>query len=460
MKNFSYRNRIAINYLLATGTLLLLVFFLIFFVVQLAVYAHLDRTLRNVAQKHANEVHVENNKITFINKSEWEEREHREVEVNPVFIEVHGLDGKIMDKSPNLKIDELGFNPHIPTNKSFNTHLENQQIRQIKIEIIRNSTKYGYISAAIPIDGYLLVLSTLRNILFFTFIFSLLVLFLSARYLAGKSIQPVKTIINKARLINYNNLNDRIPVPVNNDELYELTVEINQLLERIHESIEREKQFTADAAHQLKTPLAVLKGSFGVLIRKPRTNEDLVKKITESMTEIERLSDIVDNLLLLARMNTNAMELRMTEISLIEAIDKVIQRLSRKIEHKEIRLVFEPQSDFTVVNDPFIIDLILENLLSNAIKYSHKGGQIEIACRHKNELVVLQLHDKGIGIASEEINKIFLPFYRGSSEVISHEKGSGIGLSIVTKACKIADINLTIQSRLYEGTHIQLEFQK
>lgn len=460
MKRNAYHNRIALSYLTATAALLALAFVLIYLVVRMTVYANLDRTLHTVADKHAWEVQVKNGKVSFINKIEWEEREHREVEVNPVFIELHGPDGQIMDKSPNLKVDSLGFHAHIPAGEHFNTFLRNQPVRLLKIPVIRTGVVVGYISTAIPIDGYLLVLKTLRNILFLTFLFALLLLFFTARYLASKSIRPVKLIIGKAQQINSDNLTERIPVPATRDELHDLAVAINQLLERIDDSLQREKQFTADAAHQLKTPLAILKGSLGVLIRKPRNNHEYLEGIRESLAEIDRLSDIVDKLLVMARVDNNAADVRLSAFSAVEAIDKVIQRAARKIENKNISLAFEPQQDVHVVTDPFLFDLILENLLSNAIKYSSRGGEIEIVCHDSQGSVLLQLHDKGIGIAAEELNKIFLPFYRGSTDAINQEKGSGIGLSIVAKACKIAGIKLTIQSRISEGTHIQLEFPK
>ncbi len=460
MKRNAYHNRIAFSYIIATATLLAVAFFLIYLVVRMTVYANLDEMLHTVANKHAWEVEVKDGKVSFFNKIEWEEREHREVEVNPVFIELHGTDGRTMDKSPNLKVDSLGFHPNITAGKHFNTLLRSQPVRQLKIPVIRDNKIVCYITTAIPIDGYLLVLNTLQNILIITFLFSLLLLFLTARYLAIKSIRPVKLIIAKAQQINSSNLTDRIPVPETRDELFDLAEAINQLLDRIDESLQREKQFTSDAAHQLKTPLAILKGSFEVLVRKPRKTEEFVLKINESLVEIDRLSEIVDKLLILARMDNKAMKMRVSEFSVVEAIDKVIRRAARAIENKTIKLIFEPPGDFTIINDPFIIDLILENLLSNAIKYSHRGGEIEITCHQENGHVVLQLHDEGIGIASEEINKIFLPFYRGSSEVISREKGSGIGLSIVAKACKMADITLNIQSRIKEGTHVQLKLPK
>ncbi|MDP2234805.1 MAG: ATP-binding protein [Bacteroidales bacterium] len=456
----SYRNRIAKNYIAATATLFALVFILIYIVVHVAVYSHLDNLLKQVAEKHANEVLVDGGKITFINKDEWEEREHREVEVNPVFIEVHGLDGKLMDRSPNLKADELEFDLNFKDNEPFNTILNKKPIRQIKVAIKRNGQTFGYISVAVPVEGYFLVLNTLRNILLVSFTFSMLLLFLVARYLAGKSIQPVQSIIESSQLIQHDNLNERIPVPVNRDELFHLASSINDLLTRIESSLMREKQFTANAAHQLKTPLAVMKGTFEVLLRKPRENDVYIAKINEGIIEIDRMSKMVDQLLLLARVDSKQHQTQSIELSLVELIDNVVQRISKAIMAKDISVIFEPESDFQVVSDPFLLDLIIENLITNALKYSQNGQQIEIILKQNELETFISIKDKGIGIRSEELQKIFNPFYRADAIDHPNIKGHGLGLSIVQRACRLALIDVDIESKVGIGTIITLTIKQ
>ena len=453
MKPFSYRNRIAFNYIVATAALLALVFFLVFFVVRVAVYSHLDNLLDKVAEKHSKEVLVQDGKIKFINKDEWEEREHREVEVNPVFIEVHGIDGKLMDRSPNLKADELGFDVNSPENKQFNSRLHEKHIRQIKVAVVRDGEKAGYISAAVPIEGYLLVLNTLRNILLVSFPFSLLLLFLVARYLAGKSIRPVRVIIEATQKIQQDSLNDRIPVFGKKDELHQLASAINELLERIESSMIREKQFTSDAAHQLKTPLAVLKGTFEVLVRKPRDNHEYVTRINAGIDEINRMSEMVDQLLLLARVDGKQYLPQLADTSLVEMIDSIIQRFSRKISEQNLSIVFNPESNLSAVSDPFLLELILENLISNALKYSNPGDKVEIRLTQANDNTLVEISDNGKGIRNEDMEHIFSPFYRAGAMEHTNVKGYGLGLSIVKRACSLAGIQLELKSIYGKGTH-------
>jgi len=129
----------------------------------------------------------------------------------------------------------------------------------------------------------------------------LLLLFIIARIIAGKSIKPISAIIKTSNIITKDNLKSRIQLPQNQDELYILSQTINSLLDRIENTIEREKQFTSDASHELRTPLTVIKGTLEVLIRKPRQHEEYIEKINFCISEVNRLNHLVDQLLLLAR---------------------------------------------------------------------------------------------------------------------------------------------------------------
>lgn len=460
MKIQSYRNRIALSYMWATASLLLLVFALVYLVVDMTVYAHIDAELKTVANKHAQEVEVNNEHVFFVDKIEWEEREHREADVNPVFIEVRGKNGELMDKSPNLKYETLEFDALAPINKHFNATLNQQQIRQVKIPVVRNSKTMGYIVAALPIEGYLHVLKTLRNILLLSFPFSLLLLFLVARYLAGKSIRPVKTITEAANSIRHNNLDSRIPEPLIQDELFELTDAINELLNRIEQSMQREKQFTADAAHQLKTPLAVLKGTFEVLIRKPREKEEMIEKIRFGITEINRMSKMVEQLLLIARVDGYQNNKTQEHVSAVSLIDDVVQRYARQIQERRMQLVFEPEKDFLLRIDPFLIDLIIENLLSNAIKYSADAATVSIVLKEINDSLLISIQDEGIGIRKEELTKVFHPFYRADALEHKDKAGDGLGLSLVSRACSLANIELQVQSEPGKGSIFTLLMQQ
>ena len=161
--------------------------------------------------------------------------------------------------------------------------------------------RLGIVVIAVPRKQTELVLADLKMFLLIIYPLSLLLLFLMSRTIAGRSLIPVQTMISTAQRITRENLAVRIELPPNKDELTTLASTINDLLERIESALTRERQLTADVAHELRTPLAALKGTMEVLIRRPRAQEHYERKISYCIGEVNRLSALVDQVLMLAR---------------------------------------------------------------------------------------------------------------------------------------------------------------
>lgn len=458
--NLSFKNRIALHYMLATATITTVVFVIIYFVAQTAMYQEIDSDLTFEAHMHQTEIFVRNDSILFINKNEWMEREHIEVQANPVFIQIVDNKGALMDKSPNLKQGNLRFNDHQGFYTQFNTQLNNKAIRQIQVPVEKDGVLQGYIMAAMSLEGAIIVLHNLRKTLFILLPIVLIGLFFITRLLAGRSIIPVQTITQTADRITRNSLNERISLPANKDELFTLTSSINQLLDRMQDAIEREKQFTADASHQLRTPLAVLKGTLEVLIRKPRNSEEYEEKISSSIQEINRISEVVEQLLILARFDKSSQLIAQQSVNLQTALDDVLHRYRVAILDENLSVNVQVSDSTEVLSNPYYLDLILDNLLSNAIKYSLSNATIDLAIFTKNNQICCQIKDNGIGIDSKDLNHIFNPFYR--SNPLQHKEiiGNGLGLSIVKKSCMLLGIDIFVESELSKGSCFLLVFSK
>jgi signal transduction histidine kinase len=239
-----------------------------------------------------------------------------------------------------------------------------------------------------------------------------------------------------------------------------LTSSINELLDRIQHALEREKQFTSDASHQLRTPLAVLKGTLEVLVRKPRTESEYQEKINFSITEIDRISEIVNQLLLLARFDKSSESISSKVIDLHIIIDDILQRFKDKILSKNLSIEMDVKKPSSVYSDPYYVDLIIENIISNAIKYSHQNGRIEIKIFSIDNEIKCQINDFGIGINSSDLASIFNPFFR--SDELSHKeiKGNGLGLSIVKKASKVINAKVDVESQINKGSSFTISFSK
>lgn len=446
--------------MLATASIIAVVFLIVFIVVKTAVYQELDNDLDYEGYKHTKEIQLVEGNVVFVNKKEWEEREHREVQVNPVFIQIVDKQGRTMDKSPNLKKGELTFHSEREIGTHFDEKLAEEAIRQVQIPIQHNGVLKGYILTAMSQEAAISVIRSLKNTLLLLFPLVLLVLFFITRLLAGRSIRPIRTITNTADRITKNNLNERIQLPPNRDELHALTSSINELLDRIQNTVEREKQFTADASHQLRTPLAVLKGTMEVLVRKPRTEQEYKEKITYSIGEIDRISEIVEQLLTLARFDKNNQKIAPEKVHFQSMIDAILQRFTDVILDKEFQFNLNIDPESSIYATPYYVDLILENIISNALKYSPQKSEIGISVISQVETVTCQIKDKGIGIKKEDIGSIFHPFFR--SDELNHKdiKGNGLGLSIVEKAAQLINAQVTVHSEMDKGSTFTITFPK
>ncbi|MEJ2613827.1 MAG: ATP-binding protein [Ignavibacteriaceae bacterium] len=460
MKKLSLRNRISFYYLGATAVLVLILFFTIYYVVHKTVYSHLDGDLKAESSEVFKSIVVLNDKFIFANPFEWTEKEHSQVEVNPTFIQVCDTNGFVIKKTGNLLDSRLEFFPAEKTKIFFDAELSNQPTRQLQMPIQNPHGKIlGYLIIAIPLEESAIVLNNLRIVLLFAYPVVLIVLFFITRFFAGKSIQPVNSVISTAERITKENLEERIELPLHKDELYKLTSTINQLLDRLEDAVMREKQFTSDASHELRTPLAVIKGTLEVLIRKPREVEHYESKISYCITEVNRMSNIIDQLLMLARYDSGKISPNIQKINLKDEVLSVINRLQNQSESKNISVgIINNDNNITVNADPDMTGIILENIISNSIKYSNPDSDIEIKIEKNKTTAICSVKDHGIGMTEEQAERIFDRFYRADESRNSKVSGNGLGLAIVKRLSDIQNLKLEVKSRPKSGTTVIIYF--
>ena len=458
MAQLSFKNRIALNYIITTGLLILVVFSATYFTVKFTVYKHIDENLMIEIEDHLKEIKIENKKVIFMDAEEWEEREHNSVDVNPVFVQFFDLNKKVIEKSPNLKNEVLVFHESKEHYELFDTHLLGSKIRQIQIPLQVKSKKIGYLIIAMSLADSAKVLKNLLDTLLIAFPIILVLLFLIARFFAGRSIKPINAIINTSKVITKDNLKTRIPLPKTRDELFTLSKTINNLLNRIEDAIEREKQFTSDASHELRTPLTVIKGTLEVLIRKPRDNKEYEEKIKYCINEVDHLNALVDQLLLMARFENQKQNINTESVYLNSVILDVLTLNSEKIKAKNIEVKFDAETDFHIQSDNFLVITILRNIISNAIKYTNNGGSILIMLLKQNGKTICKIKDDGIGIAKGDLEAILNPFFRSNSTDHPEIKGTGLGLSIVKRTTELLNIKFKIESEIEIGTIVYLTF--
>ena len=473
LASMSIRNRIALYYTGATAVLIAIVFAAIIFTVDSVVYRHLDEELLKEATETLHEAHIRKDRFEgfavadrydddVFDDDDFSERRHRgrHRDLDYEFIQLADAEGHVVRKSASLFGNTLDVEPGKPETVFRNSTIGSSTVRLVQMPLFgRDRRINGYLTVAVPARGAFLVLHDMTTIIVVSFPFIIIVLFALTRLIAGRSIRPIDEVIATAESITQSNLDQRIPLPANRDELYRMSVTVNALLDRLQQAFQREKQFTADASHELKTPLAIVKGTLEVLVRKPRTVEHYESRVNACLAELNRMARLIDQLLLLARDDARSMNPAIIEIELMSPLEAAIARMQPLAREKGITLALaDAPPSCRVEADPALLEIMLGNLLSNAIKYSPDGSSVEIRIGRKENAVTCAIEDHGIGIPAGQLPAIFDRFFRVDESRSSSTGGSGLGLAIVKKLADLQSIPVSVRSEPGEGTVFELTF--
>lgn len=221
----------------------------------------------------------------------------------------------------------------------------------------------------------------------------------------------------------------------------------------------QQSNFMLSITHELKTPLASIKLYLETLQKRALDKEQAATIVTNSLTDVSRLRDLVDNILLAAQLDTSKYELQRFETNISELVEMVTHKYitPRNIQH---RVNIEVEKDVFLTTDEAAIEMILTNLLSNAVKYSPADGKIDIQLRTDNSHVFLCVSDEGQGISAQDKELIFSKFYRSGDEQTRKSKGTGLGLFIVKNLLNLLGAEIKVKDKQTKGTTFELTFKK
>jgi two-component system heavy metal sensor histidine kinase CusS len=228
------------------------------------------------------------------------------------------------------------------------------------------------------------------------------------------------------------------------------------MLERLEDSFTRLSQFSADLAHELRTPIANLLGEAEVALTRPRTPEEYRAVIESSVSECERLSGLVDNLLFLARAEAADRHIKPEMFDGRTAVEKIVAMYEPIAEEQGVRLTSGGGGE--IYADPMLFSRALNNLLENALRFTPAGGSISISIDAESTASRLSVQDTGSGIPAEHLPRVFDRFYRVDSARSS--RGSGLGLALVKSIVQLHGGTAKIESETDRGTRVTLTFPK
>jgi len=276
-------------------------------------------------------------------------------------------------------------------------------------------------------------------------------------WLSGRSLAPVNRIIETAEHIGVESLSRRLEVPSARDELRRLTQAINAMLDRVERSFQRITQFTADASHDLRTPVSIIRTSAELSLRRPRSAEDYCDTLRNILQTSIETSELLENLLTLARADAGAADLDMHPLELGAHVRKVKERAEVLSCEKELELVLNiPGAPVWVRADAVAIDRLLLILVDNAVKYTPTGGRCEIELASTDQHAQITVRDTGTGIAETDLGSIFERFTRADRTRSRNIPGAGLGLAIARWITDMHGGTIAAQSELGAGSSFQV----
>jgi heavy metal sensor kinase len=288
-------------------------------------------------------------------------------------------------------------------------------------------------------------LKQMLAILFLAFPMALAAAAYAGYKMAGRVLDPIETMAQRAKQITSERLGERLPVENEEDELGHLARAFNEMLSRIESSFEQLRRFTSDASHELRTPLAAIRSVGEVGLQKNASTEEYRDMIGSMLEEVNRLTNLVESLLTLSRADAGQLTLRYTVFPVMDLMRDAAGLLEVLIEEKKLSFTLAGDENLFVRGDRLFLRQAVINVLHNAVKFTPAGGAISLAVfREGDEKAVLSITDNGPGIPVEQWTLVFDRFFRVDSARGGENKGAGLGLSIARWAVQSHDGEITL----------------
>ena len=270
--------------------------------------------------------------------------------------------------------------------------------------------------------------------------------------LARRALRPVDRMTETARRISAEHLTGRVVETGAGDELDRLGQTLNAMLGRLDAAFQEMRQFTADASHELQTPLTILKGEMEVALRSPRSPEEYQRILKSALEEIDRIARLVDGLLLLARADAGVLRMDRRPADLAQLVEEVYGQTRILAEARSVNLRLGPVDPISVQGDYAHLRRLLLNLVDNAVKYTPPGGHVTISLQPSGGWASIRVGDTGMGIPPEDQARIFQRFYRSAEARSRGEGGAGLGLCIARSIAEAHGGRIEVESATGRGS--------
>jgi heavy metal sensor kinase len=369
--------------------------------------------------------------------------------------------GSVIYASPSI---QTGIKPRYSqkTPRPFTSFIGSERFRLLRETVQVRGTGYD-IEVAASTHQFDRSLERFRELLYGLAPLFLILAALGGHLLSRRALAPVDHITQAARSIGARDLSRRLTVPKTSDELQRLADTLNEMLARLETAFQHVTQFTADASHELRTPVSVMRMNAEIALRKPRSESEYRAALAHILDESEKLSRMIGQLLLLARADSASDPLPMARNDLAVALENACReaRVLAEAKHLNFRESFPPDP-LWVEGDSASLERLFMILLDNAVQYTASGGEIDVRLATDDGFAVADIRDTGSGIAREDIAHVFDRFYRADRARSRESGGTGLGLAIGKWIAEAHRGEIRVESELGKGStfHVRIPLSR
>jgi two-component system OmpR family sensor kinase len=328
------------------------------------------------------------------------------------------------------------------------------KLRTLSVPVTLNDKVAYIVQVASPLTSLLAALRNLKWILFFLLPVSIVFSGMMGALLAKLTLNPVNRIMDTMHQITAENLKLRIALPETKDEISRLAETFNEMLDRLEKTFSSQRRFIEDLAHELKTPLSILKGELEVTLKKLRSPDEYESTLSSSLEEANRIIKIVEDLLMLARYDKNMVPFEMKSLNIESLVRNLVDGIRPLAEQKNIDLHLSSKSSANIYGDEDKLKRLILNILENAVKYTPSPGKVFVDISEERGQARIMIRDTGKGIPKDKLPQIFERFYRLDKTL--SQNGFGLGLSIAKSIAEAHRGMIEVESELNKGTAFKI----
>lgn len=407
---------------------------------------------------------------------EWGPSDVQRVAINDVEAEheaywvVHDARGRIIDQSPILPTPFLKSQPQFDRPEGLRAELlEPRQEGSYRVlqhtlrasqpdTEVHDPDEYEALTITVAVNSAqaqatLRWLAVLLGLLSFG---GWLIAAVVGRWYTRRALRPVDRMAEDAHAIQTADFSRRLALPGTRDEIENVARAFNDLLHRLQEAFEREQRFTADAAHQLRTPVTVLLGQIEVARRRTRSVEEYQRTLDVLQQQAAGLRELIESLMFLARAGKDAEAPQLEQVDLRRWLPEQLESWSHHARAADLQLVGAEGEPLPARISPTLLAQLVNNFVDNGFKYSRSGSLVTVSLERADESAVLAVTDQGMGMTAEEVAHVFDPFYRSPASRQAGISGTGLGLAIAARIAEVLGMELRAASRKGQGSRFEI----